>query len=72
MYFNGVPLTNQFLCRANLCQAQLLSPKSNDDVVRMMKLKAIAQSNFFNVLLKNLGILYLLPTVVRQMILIIS
>ena len=33
MYFDGVPLTNQFLCRAYLCQAQLLSPKSANDAV---------------------------------------
>nr|CAB3230219.1 tetratricopeptide repeat protein 40 [Phallusia mammillata] len=33
MYFNGTPLANQFLCRAYLCQAQLLSPKSAEEAV---------------------------------------
>ncbi|XP_076807691.1 cilia- and flagella-associated protein 46-like isoform X3 [Clavelina lepadiformis] len=31
MYFNGVPLNNQFLCRAYLCQAQLLAPSSVEE-----------------------------------------
>ncbi|XP_078492369.1 cilia- and flagella-associated protein 46 isoform X3 [Ciona intestinalis] len=32
MYFNGTTLSNQFLCRAYLCQAQLLAPKSAESV----------------------------------------
>ena len=34
MYFEGDPPTNQFLCRALLCQAKLKCPPATGSVVR--------------------------------------
>ena len=36
MYFMRTPPTNQFLCRAYLCQAQLMAPTDASSTVRVI------------------------------------
>lgn len=43
MYFMKPPPANQFLCRAYLCQAQLLAPKEANNPVRISLIHVIIE-----------------------------
>ncbi|XP_071946707.1 cilia- and flagella-associated protein 46-like [Antedon mediterranea] len=66
MYLHRTPPSNQFLCRAYLCHAQLLAPKSAEEISQLDKanvyiLKAIqfAKSNSrYHFLVFNASVLY--------------
>ncbi|XP_033122422.1 cilia- and flagella-associated protein 46-like isoform X2 [Anneissia japonica] len=66
MYLHRTPPSNQFLCRAYLCHAQLLAPKSAEEISQLDKavvyiLKAIqfAKENArYNFLVFNASVLY--------------